>query len=109
LVVASKANPATAPDLIALGFGFFVDVQPSGQYTAILTAFGQPATEFGRIQVRGNYLLFHREQPAPARTDSSTYRLVADTLFIVGDTDFDFDRDGRADPGTLSTSLVKRR
>ena len=36
-VVQSKANPEVAPDLIGgLGAQFFMNVQPSGQYTATL-------------------------------------------------------------------------
>src|SRR5688572_24856019 len=47
-VVTSKANPQTAPDLItALGATFSLDVQPSGQYTAILVFQGTPVTEIG--------------------------------------------------------------
>jgi hypothetical protein len=109
MVVVNKASPTTAPDLIKLGVTFFVDVQPSGQYTAILTSFGIPNTEFGRIEVRNEQLTFHREQPGPARSDIGTYRISADTLFLTGDTDFDFNLDGQAEPARLLTDFKKRR
>jgi hypothetical protein len=109
MVVVNKANPTTAPDLIKLGVTFFVDVQPSGQYTAILTSFGVPSTEFGRIEVRDDQLTFHREQPGPARSDIGTYRVSADTLFLAGDTEFDFNLDGLAEPARLLTDFKKRR
>jgi hypothetical protein len=108
MVVTNLANPTIAPDLIRNGATFFLDIQPSGQYTAILTAFGQPATEFGRIEVSGQQILFHREQPSPRRTDVAEFRLVGDTLFLAGTTDFDFNLDGRTEPARLQTDLVRR-
>jgi hypothetical protein len=109
LVVVNKANPSIAPDLIGIGVTFFLDVQPSGRYTAILTASGQPATEFGRVEVRGDMILFHREQPAPRRTDVASYRLSGDTLFLRGDTEFDFNFDGVPEPAFLESDLIRRR
>lgn len=108
MVVTNPANPAIAPDLILAGATFYLDVQPSGQYTAILTAFGQPSTEFGRIQISGQQILLHRQQPGPARTDVADYRLSGDTLFLSGTTDFDFNLDGQTEPAQLRTDLVKR-
>jgi hypothetical protein len=108
MVVVNLANPSIAPDLIRNGATFYLDVQPSGWYTAILTAFGQPATEFGRIEVAGQQVLFHRQQPPPARTDVADFRLSGDTLFLTGSTDFDFNLDGQTEPAQLRTDLVKR-
>ena len=108
MVVTNPANPSIAPDLIRNGATFYLDVQPSGLYTAILTAFGQPSTEFGRIEIAGQQVLFHRQQPGPARTDVADYRLARDTLFLTGSTEFDFNLDGQSEPARLQTDLVKR-
>jgi hypothetical protein len=109
-VVEDKANPSRSADLIAVGMTFFLDVQPSGGYTAILTAFGIPNTEFGRIEVRGNNeLIFHREHPGPPRSDAGTFRISGDTLFVTGETEFDFNADGNPEPSRLRTDLLKRR
>jgi hypothetical protein len=108
MIVINLANPTIAPDLIRNGATFYLDVQPSGWYTAILTAFGQPSTEFGRIEVAGQQILFHRQQPAPVRTDAADFRLSGDTLFLTGATDFDFNLDGQTEPAQLRTDLVKR-
>ena|SRR5688572_9791096 len=108
MVVVNKANPSIAPDLTKLGVTFFVDIQPSGQYTAILTSFGQPTTEFGRVEVANNQLTLHREQPGPARSDVGTYRISRDTLYLEGDTEFDFNFDGVAEPARLLTDFKKR-
>ena len=109
-VVQDPSDPEVRPDLIEAGMTFFLDVQPSGNYTAILTAFGQPNTEFGRIEIRGsNELIFHREQPGPPRSDTGTFRLSGDTLFVTGQTEFDFDQDGAPEPANLFADLVKRR
>jgi hypothetical protein len=108
MIAVNNANPSIVVDLIRSGATFFLDIQPSGQYTAILTAFGQPSTEFGHIEVAGQQILFHREQPGPGRTDAADYRLVGDTLFLTGPTDFDFNLDGQTEPAQLRTDLVKR-
>jgi hypothetical protein len=108
MVVVNLANPTIAPDLIANGATFYLDVQPSGRYTAILTVAGQPATEFGRVEVVGNQVLFHREQPGPSRTDAADYRVSGDTLFLTGPTDFDFNLDGQTEAARLETELLRR-
>src|SRR4051812_46439700 len=49
-VVQSKADPKVAPELIkGLGAQFSLNVQPSGQYTAILVYQSSPFTEIGLI------------------------------------------------------------
>jgi hypothetical protein len=108
MVVVNKANPSIAPDLISVGATFFLDVQPSGQYTAILTILGQPSTEFGRVEVEGDRFTLHREQPGPPRSDVGTYRISRDTLFLAADTDFDFNFDGVPEPARILTDLKKR-
>ena len=45
LVLTSVANPDMAPDLIAMGASFKLNIQPSGQYTAILIYAQQASTE----------------------------------------------------------------
>lgn len=108
LVIQSQANPEIAPDLIELGGAFFLDVQPSGNYQANLSAFGQFTVEFGRIEVDADRITLHKENPPPPRSDVGTYRFSADTLFLTGTTDFDFDMDGQVDAANLLADLVKR-
>ena len=108
MVVVNKANPSVAPDLTKLGVTFYVNIQPSGQYTAILTSFGQPATEFGRVEVINDQLTLHREQPGPARSDTGTFRISRDTLYLAGDTEFDFNFDGLNEPARLLTDFKRR-
>lgn len=108
-IVQSQANPVVAANLIEVGFSFFLDVQPSGSYTAIMTAFGLPQTEFGHVEVRaGSQIVLHREQPGPPRMDAGTFRIAGDTLFLDGETEFDFNQDGAPEPAKLKASLLKR-
>lgn len=111
MVVTNKANPDQNPDLIGDGLAeFFVDIQPSSQYTAQLTVLGRRNTEFGRVEVRGDQLILHRESPAPPSTTTATYRLSADgdSLFLDGDTEFDFNLDGQPEPARAEIDLLRR-
>src|SRR5438270_4718894 len=58
--VTNKANPSQAPELIHdLGAQFTLDIQPSGQYTAILAYQGTPVTELGTLTVDQTDVVFH--------------------------------------------------
>ena len=70
LVLTSVANPQVHPDLIALGAAFKLDVQPSGQYTAILIYALQASTEIGTITVSGNTVTFNRDFPTRSTSAS---------------------------------------
>src|SRR5688572_10665710 len=97
LVMKNKANPEIAPDLIAvLGAEFSVNVQPSGQYTAILVYQGLPLTELGTIEVDDDEVVFHVAVPE-TRIYRSRFTLVGPRLTLVGDSEFDYNFDGTAE------------
>ena len=107
-VVKNKANPAQAPDLLReLGAQFTLNVQPSGQYTAILVYQGTPITEIGLLEVQGSDVVFHVSYPTPD-TNRSRYTVAATRLTLDGDTEFDFNLDGKADPAEAHIELKKR-
>jgi hypothetical protein len=108
LVMKSKANPEIAPDLVALlGAEFSVNVQPSGQYTAILVYQALPLTELGTLEVDGDEIVFHITVPAPD-TNRSRFTLVGPRLTLVGDSEFDYDLDGTPEPAEATIELIKR-
>jgi len=106
LVLTSVANPEVAPDLIALGADFKLDIQPSGQYTAILIYAGQASTEIGIVSVSGNTVTLARDFPT-ASTSTAVYALSGDQLTLDGDTEFDFNLDGTSEPARVHFELVR--
>ena len=107
-VVRSRANPEIAPDLIsALGAQFTVNVQPSGQYTAILVYQNTPITELGQLEVIGNELVFHVSFPS-SRTTRSRFSFAGPRVTLVGDTEFDYNFDGTPEPAEATIELIKR-
>ena len=107
-VVRSRANPEIAPDLISvLGAEFTVNVQPSGQYTAILVYQSTPITELGQLEVVGNELIFHVSFPT-SRTTRSRFTFAGPRVTLVGDTEFDYNFDGTPEPAEATIELIKR-
>ena len=106
LVLTSVANPEISPDLTALGAVFKMNVQPSGQYTAILIYAQQASTEIGTLRVSGNTLTLNRDFPSRAVT-SGTYTMSGNVLTLDGNTEFDFNLDGTPDVALVHFRLVK--
>ncbi len=107
-VVQSKANPEVAPDLIGgLGAQFFMNVQPSGQYTATLVFQASPITDIGLLQVDGDDVIFHVNVPSPA-INRSRYTLFAGGMTLVGDTEFAFIPGGEPEAAVATIDLEKR-
>src|SRR3954463_14934011 len=72
--VTNKANSAQSPELIHdVGAQFTLDIQPSGQYTAILAYQGTPITELGTLSIDQGDLVFNVTYPS---AESSRSRLT---------------------------------
>lgn len=106
LVVRSAANEDLRVDLLAMGATFTINVQPSGQYTAILIFSQQASTEIGYLTVNGSTLTMKRDFPAPGTT-TAQYSFSGDRLTLDGDTEFDFNLDGDADPAFAHFELIR--
>ncbi len=106
MVVTSLANPEVSLDLIEFGATFTVNIQPSGQYTAILIYTQQASTEIGTISVSGNTLTLHRDFPS-ASTSASIYALSGDSLTLDGETEFDFNLDGTPEAAVAHIELLR--
>ena len=106
VVVTSVANPDISPDIIELGATFSLDIQPSGQYTAILLYEGLSQTEIGQISVSGNVLTLTTSYPE-VTTSTALFVLEGDHLTMDGDTEFDFNLDGTSEPALAHFELVR--
>lgn len=108
LTLTSVADPSMAPDLVELGATFTLNVQPSGQYTAILVYLGQSQTEIGTISVSSNVLTLHRDFPTPGTTPGTFEFLGPDRFLLDGDSEFDFNLDGESEPALAHFDMVRR-
>jgi hypothetical protein len=107
--VKNKANPTQVPELIRdLGAQFTLNVQPSGQYMAVLVYQGNPITEIGILEVEGSEIVFHVSVPPPPATTRSRYVVTGSRLTLDGDTEFDFNLDGTGDPAEAHIEMRKR-
>lgn len=106
LVLTSVANPGTSVDIVAMGAEFTLNIQPSGQYTAILLFSGQAGTEIGFVSVSGNTLILRRNFPSE-ETTTAVYQLSGNRLVMDGETDFDFNLDGSAEAATAHFDLTR--
>lgn len=110
LVATSITNPAESDDLIARGASFRINVQPSGQYTAVLTFIATPLTEIGQAELDGNRLTLYREFPSPDTSVATLTQLSADRIRLLGESSYDFDFGGPrpSEPVELVTELQRR-
>jgi hypothetical protein len=107
LVLTSQSDPTISPDLIALGATFSLNVQKSGEYTAILLYSGGASTEIGKVEVSGQSVTLDRTYPSKSTT-SGVYSTQGDHLILDGETQFDFNLDGTAEPALVHFDLVKK-
>lgn len=108
LVLTSVANPDVHPDVISLGATFTINVQPSGQYTAILIFSGQDHTEIGQVTVSGNSITLHPQVP-PGPDATSAYSFPdPDHLVLDGETQFDFNLDGTEEAALAHIELERK-
>lgn len=107
MVITSVANPEISSDIVAqFGATFTLNVQPSGQYTAILIYSEQASTEIGILSVSGNVVTMQRSFPT-SETTSATFTLEGNRLTLDGDTEFDFNQDQSPEPALAHIELVR--
>ena len=106
--VEHQLNPDLGGDLIAdFGAAFTLNVQPSGQYTAILTFQGTPLVEIGEIELDGSSIVFDVSEPCCSR-NRGTWEYDGSTFSFRGPTQNDFNGDGQPEPANVEVSLVPR-
>lgn len=109
MVLTSVANPDVHPDLIDVGATFSVNIQPSGQYTAILLYAGQSQTEIGQLTISGSMVTLQPSFPSNAAAATSTYSFPdANHLVLDGSTEFDFNLDGTDEAATAHIEFTRK-
>ena len=110
LVIAPVANPAASHDIITeYGATFTINVQPSGQYTAILLFAGQSSTQIGEVTVSGSTITLHPEVPPNEPDATSAYSFPdADHLTLDGQTEFRFNGED-LEPATAHIELERKQ
>jgi hypothetical protein len=98
----------TSLDLIESGASFTINIQPSGQYTAILFFLGQNQTELGQVEVSGERITISPNVPGGQPATTGTFTFQGELLVVDGATEFDFDLDGTADPAQVHMELQRR-
>jgi hypothetical protein len=107
LIVTNVAVPDQSADLLAVGASFNLNIQESGQYTAVLVILGQAQTEIGKVRVTASTITFLREFPS-AESSVSEYSFDGpDRLTLDGDTEFDFNLDGIPEASLAHFVLVR--
>lgn len=104
--VTNVADPSVSPDLVdpSIGAGFTLDIQPSGQYTAILTFQQVANAEVGEMGREGDQLVLRVLEPC-CRTDRLDFSLEGGILTLRGPTEFDFNLDGEPEDATAVIEL----
>lgn len=103
-----ELNPDIGGDLVGpeIGATFTMNVQPSGQYTAVLTFSGAPLVEIGVLELHGREIVFNVQEPC-CSVNRATYEYDGTVLRFEGPTEFDFNQDGAAEPARLDVTLER--
>lgn len=109
MVLTNKANPQQSGDIVVqFEASFTMDVQESGRYLAILSAFGQSSSESGTLSVSGTILTMRRKLPSE-NTSVAEISMQGESIILDGETDFDFNQDGTVEPSDLHMVLIPRQ
>jgi hypothetical protein len=103
--VTGDAPPNTVVDLLTLG-SFWINVQPSGTYTATFQ-YLQGFAVVGQLTVQSSSALTLDPRNGPPEPGMYVFA-TADSLVLDGATQFDFNLDGTREPAQGRTELVRR-
>lgn len=106
LTLTNVANPSLTWDLVEIGATFSLSILATGQYTAVLTAFGQSNTEAGNVEVSGNRVTIQPVSP-PGPSVDGTWQFVGEILHLDGETEFDFNFDGTREDADVHFELER--
>jgi len=104
-----ESNPSFVTDVLTQFGPFYITVEPSGQYTAVLQASPTPQVQIGQLSVLGTSLRLDVTTPAGQPSVTATYGFqAADNLVLDGPVEIDFNNDGTRDPGGSHIELQRR-
>jgi hypothetical protein len=103
------ANPSFTVDVLDEIGAFYITVEPSGQYTAVLEAGIGAQVQIGQLTVIGSTLRLDVTTPANEPSITGNFAFTAsDYLVLDGPIQIDFNNDGTDDPGQSHIELQKR-
>jgi len=102
------ANPSFVVDVLTDLGPFYITVEPSGQYTAVIAVPGVPP-ELGQLSVIGSTIRLDPTSPANAPSATGSYVFTSeDSLTLDGATQIDFNDDDVREPAQAHIELVRR-
>lgn len=107
LQVSVPGSPDLSRDLLEDGATFRINVQPSGQYTAVLSLLAASQVEIGTLVRDGDQLTLYRAVPSPDTSMATYTELAPDRMRLDGTTRFDFEGDGSVEEAALLTELLR--
>ena len=109
LTVKNNADTTVVANVLDFG-SFFITVEPSGQYTATLTVYGNANPEIGQLGVlNSTTLTLTPTFPTGRPVSTAVYAFdSADHLVLDGATDFDFNLDGTPEAAQAHFELQRR-
>jgi hypothetical protein len=103
-----EANPSFVVDVLTEFGPFYITVEPSGQYTAVIEYPGAPP-EIGQLSVIGSTIRLDPTTPASAPSATAAYVFTSEgSLTLDGATQIDFNDDGVRDPAGAHIELERR-
>jgi hypothetical protein len=103
--VTGDAPPHTTADILTLG-RFWINVQPSGRYTATLE-FAGGQIEDGQLSVESSSRLVLDADNAPPAPSDYVFA-TPDSLILDGATQFDLNLDGTDEPAQVHMEIVRQ-
>lgn len=105
LTVRSVGDTSQVADLLENGESY-IRIEDSGSYQSTIAFDATPFVEFGTLGVSEQFLTLRPRTGDPVTRE---YEFTApDVVRLEGPTDWDFNKDGDRDPGTLFMEMVRR-
>jgi hypothetical protein len=102
-------NPDAVIDVLVEFGPFYITVEPSGQYTAVLEASPAPQIQIGQLTVIGGTIRLDPTTPPDEPTATASYAFDGeDYVELDGPTQVDFNDDGTRDPGGSHIEIQRR-
>jgi hypothetical protein len=103
-----QSNPQFVIDVLTAFGPFYIIVEPSGQYQAVLEAL-PPQIQFGVLSVVGATIRLDVTSPPNEPPATGSYAFMSDDyLLLDGEAEIDFNNDGVRDPTGTHIELQRR-
>ncbi|MBI4538531.1 MAG: hypothetical protein HY704_03345 [Gemmatimonadetes bacterium] len=106
-VFTNRQNPQQSIDIVReLRATLTMDIRADARATLTLVAFGQATTQTGQVRIEAGQLVLRADDPS--RPDERwSLQLQANTMTLDGESLWDFNQDGSAEPASLHLVMVR--